>query len=186
MTRLTLIAHAETAATRRAAFAGDEALCPQGWEAAQGSARPRADAAWRSPALAARDTAEALGLAAAAEPALRDLDAGRWAGLAFAAVAAGEPDAAGAFLGDPAFAGHGGESVEELLRRIAGWLDGLRGERGRLVAVTHAAVIRAAVLTVLGAPASAFWRMDVAPLEQVALSGDGRRWSLRAQPLHLR
>ena len=46
--------------------------------------------------------------------------------------------------------------------------------------MTHAAVIRAAVLIVLDAPASAFWRIDVEPLSLTDLRFDGRRWALRA------
>ena len=67
----------------------------------------------------------------------------------------------------------------QLVARISGWLDGLSHERGALVAVTHAPVIRAAILTALDAPAQAFWRVDVEPFARVELAGDGRRWALR-------
>ena len=179
MSRLVLIAHAETSATRRATFARDEPLEPRGLERARSCAPWRADAVWCSPAPAARETAMALGLAAMVEPALRDLDVGRWAGQDLATIAAADPEGLAAFLADPAFAGHGGESIQELVRRVTGWLDGLRGERGQLVAVSHAAVVRAAVQAVLDAPAAAFFRIDVAPLDRLALSGNGRRWALR-------
>ncbi|OOL28057.1 histidine phosphatase, partial [Rhodococcus rhodochrous] len=50
---------------------------------------------------------------------------------------------------------------------------------GRVVAVTHPAVIRAATVHAFGAPAAGFWRIDVRPLAQVRLHGRGGRWSLR-------
>ena len=62
-------------------------------------------------------------------------------------------------------------------------LDGDLAERlredGHTIAVTHAAVIRAAVVTALGAPAQSFWRIDIEPLSRIALRSDNRRWVLR-------
>ena len=178
--RLLMLAHAETTATRRAAFATGEGLVPRGREAAAALSLPRHDLALASPASAAIETAAAFGLAAREEPALRDLDVGVWAGRSLAEIADADPAAAAAFLADPAFAGHGGESIEALVARVGAWLDEMRGERGRIVAVSHAALVRAAAIAVLGAPASAFWRIDVAPLDALAFGSDGRRWVLRA------
>jgi broad specificity phosphatase PhoE len=48
-----------------------------------------------------------------------------------------------------------------------------------MIAVTHAAVIRAAVIGVLGAPPQSFWRIDVEPMSLVDLRSDKRRWALR-------
>jgi hypothetical protein len=52
--------------------------------------------------------------------------------------------------------------------------------KGATVAVTHPAVIRAAILTALGAPPACFSRIDVEPLGLAEFRGDGRRWMLRA------
>ena len=81
-TRLTLICHVATVATRAAAFPLDEPIEARGRELAAKAAAhlPRADRVWTSPALRARQTAAALGLEAIAEPALRDCDHARWAG----------------------------------------------------------------------------------------------------------
>nr|BFE80044.1 hypothetical protein GCM10020093_026450 [Planobispora longispora] len=57
-----------------------------------------------------------------------------------------------------------------------GWLSA--AGPGRTVAVTHPAVVRAAVVHALGAPARSFWRVDVAPLARVSLTGRGGRWRL--------
>src|SRR3954454_8410932 len=80
---LTLVAHASTAATSRAVFAEDEGLEPRG--AAAAAAAPRLRRFTRavcSPARAAAETAEALGLAATVDAALADWDLGAWRGRA--------------------------------------------------------------------------------------------------------
>ena len=143
---------------------------------------PRPDRVLTSPATAALETAEALGLSAVAEAPLRDVDHGRWRGRAFADVAREEPEAIAAWLADPGAAPHGGESLAVLLGRLAAWLDGRRvaANGARVLLVTHAAVIRAAVLHAIGAPPAAFWRLDVAPLSRTVLQGDGVRWTLAA------
>lgn len=183
--RLTLICHGATAATRSGAFPADEPLEERAL-ARTAALQPmirRADRAWTSPALRARQTAAALGLDAAAEPALRDVDAGRWAGRRLQEIQAEEPESVIAWLADPDAAPHDGETLSALLGRAGAWLDARAGDGGPGIAVTHAAVIRAAILHVLAAPASSFWRIDVAPLSLVELSHDGRRWAWRASSL---
>lgn len=176
-TRLLLIAHAPTAATRRAAFPLDEAI-----EASPAALPPklqRADRVFTAPELRARQTAQALGLVAEPQMLLGDVDLGRWRGKTFDEMLAEGPEAIAAWTSDPASRAHGGESVEELIARIGPWLEHRREDGGRVVAVTHPAVIRAAVVVVLGAPAASFWRIDIAPLARVDLRSDGRRWTLR-------
>jgi broad specificity phosphatase PhoE len=175
-----LLSHAPTAATRAAAFPADEPLDPPGLAAAEvlaeqarGVLRRRPDELLTSPAVRCVQTAKAWGYAATVEPALRDADAGRWAGRTLAAVAAAEPDAVAAWLAGAA--PPGGESVAQVRARAAAWLSGT----GTTVAVTHAAVIRALVVDVLGAPGTAFWRIDVPPLTRTVLRGGGDRWTLR-------
>lgn len=144
------------------------------------SRRLSADRHWTSPALRARETAAALGFAAVVDPLLRDCDYGRWAGMTLDDVQAREPDAVGAWLHDPTAAPHGGESLVDLTGRVAGWLDTQQGMAGRAVAVTHAAVIRAAIVHALDAGPRAFWRIDIGPLARVGLSGSNGRWALTA------
>ncbi|MGO1078552.1 histidine phosphatase family protein [Inquilinus sp. CA228] len=184
-TSLTLICHGATAATRSGAFPVDEPLEERALARAA-ALRPairRADRAWTSPALRARQTAAALGLDAMEEPALGDVDPGRWAGRRLQEIQAEEPDGVIAWLADPEAAPHGGEALSALLRRAAAWLDVRAGDGGHGIAVTHASVIRAAILHALGAPASSFWCIDIAPLSVVELSHDGRRWAWRASSL---
>ena len=133
-----------------------------------------------SPSRAARETAAALGLTAEIEPALKDCDYGRWRGLALRDVAARVPEAFAAWLNDPAAAPHCGETLAALILRVGGWLASSPTRDGATLAVTHSSVVRAAIVTALGAGSSAFWRIDVAPLSLAKLSGRDGRWNLVA------
>jgi broad specificity phosphatase PhoE len=44
--------------------------------------------------------------------------------------------------------------------------------------ITHAAVIRAAIVHAIEATPQSFWRIDVAPLSCTRLSGTNGRWNL--------
>ena len=130
--------------------------------------------------MRARQTAEALGLAATIEPALRGCDHGRWAGISLAEAQAADGEAAMlGWLSDPEAAPHGGESFADVLERVGTWLDGRARDDGHAVAVSHPEVVRAAVLTAAGAPAASFARIDAGPLTRVVLSFN-RGWRLRA------
>ncbi|MEU9606495.1 histidine phosphatase family protein [Streptomyces sp. NPDC048057] len=138
----------------------------------------RAGTTYTGPSKRCRETADVLGRTAAVEDALGDWDMGRWRGRTLADVAAGEPDAVAAWLGDPAAVPHGGESLLALCERVGGWLDGL-AHAGRVLAVAEPAVVRAAVVHALRLPPPVFWRLDVRPLAVTELSGRSGRWNLR-------
>ena len=103
---------------------------------------------------------------------------GDWRGRTLAEVAEADPAAVSAWLSDPGFAGHGGESLRELCDRVGRWLDGVAGVSGRVLAVVEPDVVRAAAVCALRVPLDAFWRMDVPPLTATELSGRGGRWNL--------
>ena len=182
MIRLTLFSHGSTAALRRAAFPGDEPLDARGMAAAEARAGTlgAADRILVSPALRARQTAAALRLPATVDEALRDADYGRWTGATLTEIATREPAAVSAWLRDPTTAPHGGEPLAALLARAGAWLAARAREDGRLIAITHAAFMRAAIVQAIGAPAAAFWRIDIAPLTLVSLHGGAAGWRLRA------
>jgi broad specificity phosphatase PhoE len=177
---LTVISHAPTRAVRDVAFPLDEPLDLRGRAQAAALAGEirRVDAAWTSPALRARQTADALKLSATVEPALRDIDFGSWAGHSLAEIEASDPEGAAAWLTDCGAAPHGGESITDLLHRMAAWLGSVGTTEGRIVAVTHPSVIRAVVVVALGAAPVSFWRIDGGPLCRVRLRGDAGRWTL--------
>jgi broad specificity phosphatase PhoE len=180
--RLDLLAHGPSAATRAARFADDESLeasAVAALEALSGPLGPYARVL-TSPARAARETARALGFDVEVETALSDCDYGRWRGLAAKDVARREPDAFAMWLSDPAATPHGGESLAALIERTGARLTQSLAREGATLAVTHASVVRAAIVNALGAGPAAFWRIDVAPLALARLSGRDGRWNLIA------
>jgi broad specificity phosphatase PhoE len=176
--RLSLIAHAATAAQRASTFPMDEPIEPGSETPAARSAR--VDRVLVSPELRARETAALLGLTGEPAAELRDCDYGRWAGCSLETVQSTEPDALVAWLADPEARPHGGESVAQLIRRVAGWLDRQATQGGRMIAVVHPAIIRAAILHAIAAPASSYRHIDVKPLSEARLSHDGRYWRFQS------
>jgi broad specificity phosphatase PhoE len=178
--RLVLVRHGSTAAVRAAAFPRDEPLDERGREEARGlrGALGRVDEAWTSPSVRARETAEAAGLAAVVEPALAECDFGTWCGRALADLAEADPEAVAQWMSRPDAAPHGGESLVELAARVGAWLDGQAHGDGSAVAITHGGVVKAAVVSALGAPLAAFWRIDAAPLGITELHAHEGRWTV--------
>jgi len=191
-TRLLLISHASTAAMRAGRFPADDPLDARGLaEAAAARARlsiPDDAAVFVSPAVCARDTAPALGLGAAAsvDERLADMDYGLWHGRRLADLAVEAPHDLAAWTHDPDAAAHSGESFSQLVKRVGQWLDALNGALSEgvilgntqnVVAVTHAPVIRAAIVHALGAPPAVFPRIEIAPLSLVELRRSRRGWT---------
>lgn len=139
---------------------------------------PRSVRCWASPEQRTRQTAEALKLDAAPLLALRDCDYGAWAGARFDEVLARDGDAVSQWLRDPDAAPHGGEPICGLMRRVQDWLAGEIEVDGQSIIVTHATIIRAAIIHAIQAAPLSFWRIDVAPLSVTRLSGAHGRWTL--------
>ncbi|OMB96405.1 histidine phosphatase [Mycobacterium sp. NS-7484] len=176
--RLSLVSHAMTDATAAGRFPTDEALNQLGHRQADAAVELGVvDTAYCGPEKRVRQTAELLGLSAVVEPQLADLDFGSWRGAVLGGV---EPADLAIWLTDPTQAPHGGESVVDLVERVHAWMDSLTAVRGRLVAVTHPAVIRAAILVALDAPPKSFWRIDIAPLSRTVMHFRGHAWTLRS------
>lgn len=177
--RLTLVSHGMTAAMASARFPADEPLNDIGRRQIEAVAGLDISGEMRrlaGPELRARQTAQCLGLQATAEPRLADLDYGRWRGEKLDSIHPGELEV---WLADPAQAPHGGESVVDLLDRVAGWLGSLTDRTVRTVAVTHPAVVRAAILLALDVPPKSFWRIDIAPVSRTVMHFRGGCWTLR-------
>ncbi|OBG93321.1 histidine phosphatase [Mycobacterium sp. E3251] len=176
--RLTLVSHAMTDAMAAARFPGDEPLNATGRrqaEAYDAELSPNAKH-FTGPERRACQTADLLGLDAATDPLLADLNCARWQGKGPQDVPPGDLTV---WLTDPARAPHGGESIADLMARVDRWLNSLTESTSAITAVTHPAVIRAAVLLALDAPAKSFWRIDIAPVTRVVLHYRGGRWTLR-------
>ena len=182
MARLHLLCSASTCSVRAAAFPSDEPIDAHGRRSLAGlSGRlPYCERILRSPALCAAQTAEGLALDATPEPALRDCDFGRWAGRSLEHVHSQQPDAFADWLSDPQAAPHGGESFADVAKRVGVWMDDLPAEAGTVLAITHAAVLRAAIVHALGAEPRALLHIDVAPLTRAMISGGAGHWRLGA------
>jgi broad specificity phosphatase PhoE len=176
--RLTLVSHAMTDAMAAGRFPRDESLNGLGQRQVDATTDLGAvDAAMCGPEKRTRQTAELLGLRAETEPLLADLNFGAWRGNVLGGV---EPAELTLWLTDPTQAPHGGESVVALVERVRNYLGTLAARRGRLVAVTHPSVVRAAVLVALDAPPKSFWRIDVGPVSRTVLHLRGPAWTLRS------
>jgi broad specificity phosphatase PhoE len=70
------------------------------------------------------------------------------------------------------------EPLAALIERVETWLARREGEQGTRAAVTHVAVIRAAVLQAMGAPARQFGALDIAPCSVTVLSFREDHWRL--------
>lgn len=176
--RLTLVSHGMTDATAAGRFPTDEPLNALGRRQAGARAGlgPFDDAVC-GPEQRAVQTADLLGAQARIDSGIADLDYGRWRGTELDGVGAAEMTV---WLTDPTAAPHGGESVVALCRRVGAWLDAAARRRGRLLAVTHPAVVRAAILVVLNAPPKSFWRIDIEPASVTTMHYRGHAWTLRS------
>lgn len=180
-TRITLLCRGATAANRQARLSAEGALLPK--EPARAAALAKSlrpfDRVFCAPEASAAETAAAFSAAPIPCPALRDVDYGSWNGQTVDEIAERFPETLRHWMADPAAAPHDGESFEAAATRATAWLDGLHGTGGRILAVTHAIVLKLVFAHVLGAPLTAVWRIDVEPLGFLDLSSDGRRWALR-------
>jgi broad specificity phosphatase PhoE len=176
--RLTLVSHAMTDAMAAGRFPTDEPLNALGHRQVDATTDlGPADAVWCGPEKRTRQTAELLGLRADTDTRLSDLDHGAWRGSVLSTV---PPADLTAWLTDPVQAPHGGESVVALISRVRDWLDAVGTRPGRMVAVTHPAVIRAAILVTLDSPPKSFWRIDIGPASRTVMHLRGHVWTLRS------
>jgi broad specificity phosphatase PhoE len=180
-TRLIFFCAGATSLSRIGAFPAPDDGLDEGGARKAAAARPRGpkpDIVAVSPARAAIETAEALGFEAAAEPALADLDFGQWSGRTLLDVEASDAPALRAWFADPSLAAPGGESMAELVVPVGAWVDLQAGTDRVILAITHAAVMRAALAHVLSVPVASVMRIDVAPLSTLHLSFHGQ-WRLQ-------
>jgi broad specificity phosphatase PhoE len=179
--KLLLIRHGVSVSTRRAAFSLDEPLDEAGARQAAGlssSLPARIDRWLSSPALAARQTAEAAGVEPEVDSSLSECDFGLWAGSTLPEIEASDPDGLRSWFEDAEATPHKGESIAGLVDRVRRWLDRIRRTTGTTAAITHAGVVRAAVVVALDAPLAAFWRIDVAPLSLTELHTTEDGWRM--------
>ncbi|NIE65071.1 histidine phosphatase family protein [Burkholderia sp. Ax-1719] len=197
-TKVWLISHAANADLRAGVLA-TEAGSDEGVETALDARAIAAVEAWRtrwqaliagsgdaarvltSPAPVARASARAAGFDAQIEHALADTAFGAWAGCRLNDIAQHAPEALAAWTRDPSFQPPGGgESFDDVRKRVGAWLDALpeaeNKDNAPVIAFTHASVIRAAVLHALGAPSATFRQLEIAPLSVTTLRRSAQGW----------
>jgi broad specificity phosphatase PhoE len=180
--RITLIAQGTSKGLRSASFGSTDGLDEIGRRQATAlaSVLPKADRVLVSPSPAAVETAAALGLDATVDDRLRDCDYGRWQNMKFNQIILREPRKLVSWIKSPETAPHGGETIPQVIARAAAWMRDHSRLDGHTVAITHSAVIRAAIVHVLESELRSFWKIDVVPLAFADLRTNGRRWVLRS------
>lgn len=182
-----LLRHGQTPLSieRRFAGTGDVPLTEVGREQARAAARALKDRGLdvivTSPLTRCRDTAAEVAAATGApvriEEGFRETDFGAWEGLTFGEVRERWPREMEVWLADPAAAPPGGESFEQVARRVRTALDKLtvRHRHQKVLVVSHVTPIKLLVREALQAPMDALYRMhlDVSSLTQIDWYADG-------------
>ncbi|GAA2722573.1 bifunctional RNase H/acid phosphatase [Cellulomonas aerilata] len=193
-----LVRHGETPMTVTKAYSGSSVAGPsltdRGREQAARAAAlvqaitedewgdvPPATEVIASPMVRTQETAaiiaERVGLPVSTDPLVAECDFGEWEGLVAAEIEARWPGDLERWHVDAGFPAPGGESIEDVGRRMHRTLERLRaGGVGRtVVVVTHSVSVRSAVGVAIGANSSSWARIRVAPasVSIVRLWADG-------------
>ncbi|MFI7066274.1 bifunctional RNase H/acid phosphatase [Kribbella sp. NPDC050124] len=177
-TQLIFLRHGETPHTVEKKFSGsggdNPGLSDTGRAQAQAAAEYLSriggvDAVVTSPMLRTRQTAEIVGSNLGLEPIVDEgwveVAFGDWDGHTFAEIQQKWPDALNAWLDSTSVAPPGGESFDVCARRARSARDGLlaRYPGKTVVVVTHVTPIKLMVRSVLQAPMSSLFRMELRP-----------------------
>ncbi|MGH3549376.1 MAG: bifunctional RNase H/acid phosphatase [Pseudonocardiaceae bacterium] len=187
-TRLLMLRHGQTERSAQRRYSGrtDLPLTELGERQAAAAAARLAHtkgvaAVVSSPLLRARQTAQpvadALGVPLTFHEGLIETDFGSWDGLTFAEAQAHDPDLHTRWLTDTSAASPGGESMDEVHRRVRRVRDQLIAEHGAetLIVVSHVTPIKALLRMALDAGPSLLHRLhlDVASLSIADFYTDG-------------
>jgi alpha-ribazole phosphatase len=180
--RLALVRHAETAEDTRGRCYGrlDVGLSVAGREQCARLADVfRSEplrTVWASPAIRARETAEAIAVPHRLDvgilESLRELDFGGLEGRAYDEIAFSDPELYERWMTAPTTVRFpGGESYDDLQARVDAGIASLveQHDGGLVVVVTHGGVVRAVLRRVLGFPAERIFRIAVEPASVTTL-----------------
>ncbi|MFI9011222.1 bifunctional RNase H/acid phosphatase [Actinosynnema sp. NPDC053489] len=187
-TRLYLLRHGQTelSVARRYSGRGNPPLTDVGRGQAEAAARRLAKvegltAVVSSPLGRAWETARAVASATGAEltsdDGLIETDFGGWEGLTFAEAAERDPDVHRRWLGDPSVPAPGGESFDQVHRRVRRARDAVLSRFGgaNVVVVSHVTPIKCLLRMALDVGPSLLFRLhlDLASLSVVEFYPDG-------------
>ena len=140
---------------------------------------PNPDMAISSPARRARETAEALGLVAAADASFSEQDFGSWTGRTHEEIRKDSGSAHDAFWRAPATSRPpGGESFADQIARVRGGIDVL--PVGDVIIVAHAGTIRAVLALALEIEPENALRFVIDPLSLTRLDRLENGWRVVA------
>jgi broad specificity phosphatase PhoE len=187
---LILVRHGRTAANASGLLLGraDPALDDVGTAQAAGvaAALPDVTRVVTSPLARTRATAEALGAPVTVDDRWLELDYGEWDERPLRDI---DPAVWATWMSDPGFAPPGGESLEDLDRRVRAACDELAAEAAEhdVVVVSHVSPIKAAVAWALDAGVAVNWHLYLAPASITRISTAGGRRVLQSynQTAHL-
>ncbi|WP_211300058.1 bifunctional RNase H/acid phosphatase [Haloactinopolyspora alba] len=198
-TTLILVRHGQTPMTAARRFSGssvegpplDETGRAQAQRAAQMLAPSGAVAVVASPMLRTRQTAEAvaegLGVEVRVDDGWREVDFGEWEGLTLQEITERYPEQVAEWYGSSSVRPPGGETLDEVARRVALARDKTvaRHPGQAVVVVTHSMPVRSMMRMVLDAPPEAMYRLQPAtgsvtelqiyPDGNTVISGFGQR-----------
>jgi len=173
-TRLLLLRHGQTELSRQRRYSGrgNPELTDVGRRQAADAARYLAgrggiSAVLTSPLQRAYDTAtaaaSALGLQVRVDHDLTETDFGDWEGLTFPEAAARHPDLHGRWLGDTSVPAPGGESFDQVQRRVARARDRIVTDHAgsTVLVVSHVTPIKTLLRIALGAGPSILYRLHL-------------------------
>ncbi|MFB9431437.1 bifunctional RNase H/acid phosphatase [Streptoalloteichus tenebrarius] len=187
-TRFLLLRHGQTevSAQRRYSGRGDIPLTALGEQQAAAAAKRLAAfgdvaAVVSSPLLRTRQTAQAVAEALGVEPVTHDglveTDFGAWEGLTFAEAAERDPELHRRWLSDPGVPTPGGESFDQVHRRVRRARDELIAAHGAatVVVVSHVTPIKSVLRMALDVGPSLLYRLhlDLASLSVAEFYPDG-------------
>jgi broad specificity phosphatase PhoE len=134
---------------------------------------------WSGPEPACRQTLAGLGATGEVLPALAGPDLGAWRGRSLADVAAADPAGLQAWLAGPDARPHQGETLTELVARLAGVLTARVWPAGTSGLVVTPLVARALTVAALGGPAALVLALEVGHGGRLLLARSGPRWRLQ-------
>lgn len=174
ITSFLLIRHGHTKATEEGRLYTDPnaPLTEKGRLQAQAAAdwvvSQKPDLLLSSPSLRVRTTADIIGESLNQQPiiieGLNEWHVGDWEGRTYLDLKNSEPELYKRWSNDPINnAPPGGESISDMCVRVEQSMNEMiaRFEGKKLALVTHAGVIRSAVIDALGIPVANFWRLSV-------------------------
>jgi alpha-ribazole phosphatase len=188
MTRLLIVRHGQTDWNTARRFQGqrDIPLNPTGQRQAAAVAERLAGETIQAIYASDLQRAQATALAIAtrhtcpvtAEPRLREVDFGEWEGLTYTEIAASYPVGLAAWERNILEnAPPGGESVNQLARRVQAVLDDLLGAPAgeTLLLVSHGGPLQVLICLLLGLPPEKYWQFHLSPgsLTEIAVYPQG-------------